>query len=730
MQTGKQHLLRGFLFMLLATLMVACGGTSPAQDTPAIEPTATPVPLSGEAVIYVVAPLSGAQAEQGQAQAAGARLAASILNEQGGLLGREIVIRTVNDRGTAEESLQAAEDIAAEADDNVMGIITSESSDPQMQAVQNVYLNDALPTNPLVVVPASTNPLASPVNHPQFFRLSAPSSSQASEIAAALREGNVKDVIVVHSPTEASMLLSEQFQTAAGELDITLTDTVEISPDDTNFADAAQQIFDQNPAALFLATNPFESGEILSALYAINYQGGIYAADQALPYAVVDELGCQAEGLFRSSVIPSPQTVMTASQFQRYESNEGRAAEPFSVAGYAAVEFIVEAYDGVGEADASAAAEYARATPITTLLGELNFSDGERVGATMHFQQVQGRTFRDEFQRVTGTVPQTNDGTAASADTMLDLTFDADQEPIIFADLNWNSALFHNAVARIIIEAGYGYPTQAVPGSTVPSFQRLTRGEVDILMENYNVDDSVIEALESGQIVDLGVNFTDAVQGWFVPRYVVDANNPQGIEPAAPDLTSVDQLDQYVSTFTAGTQRGTGALYGGVPGWQAHKINCLKLKAYRLDDNYAQVTSESTADLFGALAQAYDNGEPILLYLWAPTSVFGRYDLVQLEEPEYSESCWATDRGCAYPTGDVNILVNGDFPDAAPEVAEFLALFAMDIGDVSNVLVRIEDENLSPDDAALLWMQENDAVWSQWVPEDVAAQVRETLEQN
>jgi glycine betaine/proline transport system substrate-binding protein len=223
------------------------------------------------------------------------------------------------------------------------------------------------------------------------------------------------------------------------------------------------------------------------------------------------------------------------------------------------------------------------------------------------------------------------------------------------------------------------------------------------------------------------VNFTDAVQGWFVPRYVVEGDTERGIDPIAPDLRAVDQLDQYATTFSGGRQSSTGAFYGGVPGWTAHKINCMKLKAYRLDDNYAQVTSESTADLFGALATAYDNGDPILLYLWAPTSPIARYDLVQLEEPPYNDSCWATTRGCAYPTGDVRILVHGDIPQRAPEITEFLENFSMDIEAVSEVLVRIEDENLTPDEAAMTWLAENEATWSAWVPPEVAARVSDAL---
>lgn len=715
------------LFALLT--LTACGGDDPAT----VEETATdappPVALEGEAIIYVVAPLSGPHAEQGQSQAAGARLAAATLNETGGLLGQRIEIRTLNDQGDADEALATARTVMDEVGSSTYGVIVSETSDPQLAAVEQVYLDASANRNPLVVVPASTNPLTHNIEAPLFFRLSAPSVTQASEIAAVLKEQNLSDAVVVYGDSERQVALADQFEAAAGGFDQAILDTVQVNAEETDFASTAAAIFDQNPAALFLATDPFETRQILSALYAINYQGTIFAADDALPYEVVDELGCQAEGLYRSSVLPSPAAVMVDTQLERYASTEGRFPEPFSVAGYAAVEFIVSAFNTAGTDDPAQAAAYARDNSITTLLGDLQFdAQGNRIDADMHFQQVQGRLFEQNFARVVGTRPQTVTDSQSSADTYLDLSFDADREAIVFADLNWNSALFHNAVARFIIESGYGYPTRAVPGSTVPSFQRLTRGEVDIIMERYNFDFTVEDAIANNQIIDLGVNFSDSVQGWFVPRYVVEGDSERGIDPYAPELSTIDNLDAFTHLFTGEERSRTGQFYGGVPGWTAYKINCQKLKAYQLDDNYALTTSASTGDLFSALDSAYENGDPILVYLWSPTWPIARYDLVQLEEPSHNAACWETDRGCAYPTSDVRILVRHELPERAPEVADFLERFDMDITEVSQVLLQIENEGLSPDEAALNWLAENEASWSAWVSPEVAAQVQAALE--
>jgi glycine betaine/proline transport system substrate-binding protein len=731
-KTRPRYWVWGIMLILLTLFIAACGADAPTSDTSAndantesVAATATPTPLEGEVVIAVVAPLSGAEAQQGQALASGARLAAEIQNMQGGLQGQRIVVQTYNDRGDADTARNVAQSIV-DSGDNIVAILTTESADPALTTVRDIYLGGGLSPAPLVVVPASTNPLAQDVDHPQFFRLSAPNIAQASEIAYALQERNLLDVMVVHSPDAQSLALAERFQDVADTLAISLNGVQEV-PDANDYAPYAQDIFDANPAALFLATDPFTSGELLRELYAIDFQGGIFAVDQALPYAVVDELGCQAEGLYRASVVPSPNTVMTDVQRQQYAQTEGRFAEPFSVAGYTAVQFITQAYTGGDDDTPASAATYARGNAIETLMGTVDFSSDQQGAGTMYFQQVQARAFADDFQRTIGSVPDVTSDAGGEVTTYLQRDFPADATPVVFADLNWNSALFHNAVARFIIEAGYDVPTLAVAGSTVPSFQRLVRGEVDVIMERYNFDDSVASAMESGQISDLGVLFSDAVQGWFVPRYVIEGDAERGIDPIAPDLASVDQLDNYAQTFASDRVSSVGDFYGGVPGWTAHKINCLKLKAYRLDDNYAQVTSASTADLFGALANAYDAGEPILFYLWAPTSPIARYDLVQLDEPAYDDACWATTRGCAYPTSDVRVLVQGTLAERAPDVVDLLTAMDMDMQAVSAVLVAIEDESLTPDEAAVRWLRDNPNVWSQWVNDDVAERINQAL---
>ena len=77
---------------------------------------------------------------------------------------------------------------------------------------------------------------------------------------------------------------------------------------------------------------------------------------------------------------------------------------------------------------------------------------------------------------------------------------------IVFADLNWNSVQLQNRIARQIVENGYGHPTNLVSGSSATLLQGLRDGDIDVAMEIWLPNQSLIwnEALASGGGLILG----------------------------------------------------------------------------------------------------------------------------------------------------------------------------------------------------------------------------------
>lgn len=318
-------------------------------------------------------------------------------------------------------------------------------------------------------------------------------------------------------------------------------------------------------------------------------------------------------------------------------------------------------------------------------------------------------------------------GTTREGDTAWD-------QPIVFGDFNWASAMFHNRVAQYIVENGYGHETDTLAATTAPMLQGMKDDQVHVVTEMWleNMPDSYHEDVENGEYVDLGPNYEESIQGWFVPRYVIEGDEERGIEPMAPDLQSVEDLPQYADVFEDPEDPEKGRIYHGVAGWEATEITQAKIDAYGLADTYNGFLPGSEAALFTSVQTAYQQGEAWLGYLWAPSWVFAQLDLVMIEEPEYTQECWdqimSGEESCAFPSVRVHKVVTPELSEGAPEVIEFLENYTSTMDENNEVLLYIANNDVTVEEAAIWWLQENVETWTSWVPEDVATDVQAALE--
>ncbi len=303
--------------------------------------------------------------------------------------------------------------------------------------------------------------------------------------------------------------------------------------------------------------------------------------------------------------------------------------------------------------------------------------------------------------------------------------------PIVFAGLDWQSNAFHTAVAQFILEAGYGCKTDVLPGTTIPLLQGVAQGDIDIVMEVWkdNVTEVWNRGLRRRQVVEVGINFPDAVQGWYVPRYLVSGENA-----LAPDLKDVSDLPAHKALFSDPEEPDKGRFYNCIAGWNCEVINSAKLKAYALEDHYTNFRPGTGAALAAAIASAYLREQPVLTYYWGPTWVLGKYDMVQLAEPAYDAGIFnalATDaeptQATAYPVVEVAIGANRRFSESAPNVVAFLERYETDSALVSDALAYMEETGGRAEDAAEHFLRTRSDVWSGWLDAPHKAKVDAAL---
>ena len=176
-----------------------------------------------------------------------------------------------------------------------------------------------------------------------------------------------------------------------------------------------------------------------------------------------------------------------------------------------------------------------------------------------------------------------------------------------------------------------------------------------------------------------------------------------------------------------------GRFYNCPGGQVCEVVNSKKLGAYGLDEYYTNFRASGQA-LLAVVESAILQEEPILFYYYGPSWLLGKYDFYQLEEPPFDQAVWdalnANDNpteATAYPTSNVIIGANTEFANEAPATIAFLDAYETTNAVVSEWLAYMQENDASPEEAAVAFLQANPDLWSGWVSEDVAARIAAAL---
>jgi glycine betaine/proline transport system substrate-binding protein len=310
---------------------------------------------------------------------------------------------------------------------------------------------------------------------------------------------------------------------------------------------------------------------------------------------------------------------------------------------------------------------------------------------------------------------------------------ETEEKPTIkVSDLNWGSAHFQSEMAKIIIEKGYGYPVELVPGATIPLTQGLRTGDIDVMIEGWyqNQKEAVDAGIAAGEIEMIGYLNNDNWQsGFVIPTYVVKGDSSRGIDPMAPDLKSVFDLEdpQYMELFANPENTSKGLILNGPPGWECEIVIPLQIEAYGLSEEYDTINAGSSEGLFASLKSAYDKGNPWLGYLWGPTWIAGALDLTLLEEPPYDEEVWNEDYACGWPSVDLFIAGHAGFSDNAPDLKTMFSKWKLDTATLDEVLAYMNESGGEPVDAAIWFLKNRESIWTKFVTSEAAQKVKDAV---
>jgi len=307
-----------------------------------------------------------------------------------------------------------------------------------------------------------------------------------------------------------------------------------------------------------------------------------------------------------------------------------------------------------------------------------------------------------------------------------------DKPTLKFSDLNWGSAHFQSEMAKIMAEKGYGYTIELVPGATIPLTQGLRTGDIDVMIEGWyqNQKEAVDAGIAAGEIEMLGyLNDDNWQSGFVIPTYVVKGDATRGIDPMAPNLKTVFDLEdpEMMELFANPENPSKGLILNGPPGWECEIVIPLQIEAYGLAEEYDTLNAGSSEGLFASLKSAYDKGEPWIGYLWGPTWIAGALDLTLLEEPAYDEEVWNENYACAWPSVDLFVAAHSGFTDNAPDLKDMFSKWKLDTATLDEVLAYMNETGGEPVDAAIWFLKNRENIWTKFVTSEAAGKIKEAV---
>lgn len=293
------------------------------------------------------------------------------------------------------------------------------------------------------------------------------------------------------------------------------------------------------------------------------------------------------------------------------------------------------------------------------------------------------------------------------------------ESEIVLAQMNWTNQQVNTEMARRVLTAmGANVTVQALDDTTVFAAMAETDNMVDMVVFRPTAqkfwDEYITEKKSVAQIGDTGY---ETVEGWYVPTYVIEGDPERGIEPVCPGLPDYRAINDCAAAFATSSTDGKARYLAGDPAWEP--LFGDRERIQNLGLNVVQEYAGSEASLVAEFKRALDRGEPVMGLMWNPHMLFAKYDLTLVEMPPYSDECWGTTYACAWETATNSIVASANFAAAHPVATKFFEAYSLSADQNNEIMLRIEEEGLTVEEAVDQWMRANESVWQSWIPTSV-----------
>ncbi|HKL22876.1 MAG TPA: glycine betaine ABC transporter substrate-binding protein [Tichowtungia sp.] len=252
--------------------------------------------------------------------------------------------------------------------------------------------------------------------------------------------------------------------------------------------------------------------------------------------------------------------------------------------------------------------------------------------------------------------------------------------------VNWAEGVAYTHLAEAVLRDKMGYEVELTAADVAPGYTAVAQGSHDAFMECWRGLHQDYLDRYSEDLVSLGNVYEGTQTGLAVPAYVT--------------IDKISELNANADKFggkITGIDAGAGMM---------KKTENELIPEYGLDN--IKLMASSGPAMTAALADAVKNKEWIVVTAWRPHWLFGRWDMKFLKQDE-DKMIWKT--------GDIEIIGRSNLETDKPELAQFLKNMYLTDAELSDLMVKVNESDEDVTVVAEKWMQENEDVISDWIPQ-------------
>lgn len=328
----------------------------------------------------VAGPHSGDLAPYGIPSMRAAQLVVKQINEQGGVLGKQVELLIQDDQCNPNIATNVATRLVTDGAHVVLGHICSGAT----RAALGIYREAKIP----VMSPSATNPpLTQSGEYPNFFRTIASDDMQAKlAVDYAVKTLGVKKVAVLHDRGDYGRGFAEFAKLNLDEQGIEVVMFEGITPGAMDYSSIIQRVRREGADSLIFGGYHPEASKLVTQMERRRVDAVFISDDGVKDDSFLNVAGSAAEGAYMTGPKDLSALPQNIAAVEAFRSAYGAEPGAFFQEGYAATLALLNAIQKAGSTDYDAVVNALRTEYVETPVGLIKFDakgDAEGVGFSM-----------------------------------------------------------------------------------------------------------------------------------------------------------------------------------------------------------------------------------------------------------------------------------------------------------------------------------------------------------